>query len=85
MVGNYVSDGSRFPPRGTQGGGDSLPSEAYVTRTDGSEQPRDPIAQVVLEPGELLGHRLTGGGGPDRIDRHGHATRRNHHAAEWRQ
>ena len=63
MVANYVSDGSRFPPRGTQGGGDSLPSEAYVTRTDGSEEPLDPIAQVVLEPGELLGHRLTGGGG----------------------
>ena len=32
-------------------------------RADGDEEQLDPIAQVVLEPGELLGHLLSGGGG----------------------
>ena len=30
---------------------------------DGSEEELHPIAQVVLPPGELLGHLLSGGGG----------------------
>jgi N-methylhydantoinase B len=63
MVANYVTDGYRFPPRGTQGGGDGAPSVPYILRTDGTEEPLDPIAQLELKPGELLGHRLSGGGG----------------------
>jgi N-methylhydantoinase B len=30
---------------------------------DGGEEQLEPIAQVVLQPGELLGHLLSGGGG----------------------
>jgi N-methylhydantoinase B len=63
MVANYVTDGYRFPPRGAQGGGDGARSEPYIIRTDGTEEPLDPIAQLELQPGELLGHRLSGGGG----------------------
>jgi N-methylhydantoinase B len=32
-------------------------------RGGGREEELEPIAQVVLEPGELLGHLLSGGGG----------------------
>jgi N-methylhydantoinase B/oxoprolinase/acetone carboxylase alpha subunit len=34
-----------------------------VVKRDGSETELEPIAQVVLEPGEVLGHALSGGGG----------------------
>jgi len=63
MTAAYVTDGFRFPPRGTQGGGDAAASEPFLVRVDGSVEPLDPIAQVELQPGELLGHRLSGGGG----------------------
>jgi N-methylhydantoinase B len=63
MTAAYVTDGYRFPPRGTQGGGDAAASEPFLVRADGSVEPLDPIAQVDLQPGELLGHRLSGGGG----------------------
>jgi N-methylhydantoinase B len=63
MTAAYVTDGYRFPPRGTQGGGDGAPSEPYLVRADGTTEPLDPITQVELAPGELLGHLLSGGGG----------------------
>jgi len=63
MIAAYVTDGYAFPPRGTRGGGDAAPSEPYLVRTDGGGEPLDPITQIELQPGELLGHRLSGGGG----------------------
>ena len=64
MTAAYVTDGHHHPPRGTQGGG----TAALVDRVQGARRRRarrssHPIAQVVLEPGELLGHLLSGGGG----------------------
>jgi len=63
MTAAYVTDGYHHPPRGTQGGGTAAPSVAFKVTVDGEEQELEPIAQVVLEPGELLGHLLSGGGG----------------------
>jgi N-methylhydantoinase B len=63
MTAAYVTDGYHYPPRGTQGGGTAAPSIAFKVGADGSDQELHPIAQVVLEPGELLGHLLSGGGG----------------------
>jgi N-methylhydantoinase B len=63
MTAAYVTDGHHHPPRGTRGGGDAAPSVPFKVADDGSEQSLEPIAQVVLGPGELLGHLLSGGGG----------------------
>jgi len=63
MTAAYVTDGYHHPPRGTQGGGDAAPSVPFKVLKDGSEERLEPIAQVVVEPGELLGHLLSGGGG----------------------
>ncbi len=63
MTAAYVTDGNRFPPRGTRGGGDAAASIPFKIGTDGAESSLDPIAQVDLQPGELLGHLLSGGGG----------------------
>lgn len=63
MTAAYVTDGYHHPPRGTQGGGTAAPSIAFKVRPDGSEEELHPIAQVELQPGELLGHLLSGGGG----------------------
>ena len=63
MTAAYVTDGFHHPPRGTRGGGTAAASIAFKTGADGTEKQLDPIAQVVLEPGELLGHLLSGGGG----------------------
>ena len=62
MTAAYVTDGYHHPPRGTQGGGSAAPSIAFKVDADG-EREVEPIAQVVLEPEELLGHLLSGGGG----------------------
>jgi N-methylhydantoinase B len=62
MTAAYVTDGFHHPPRGTQGGGTAAASIAFKVSSKGEEE-LDPIAQVVLEPGELLGHLLSGGGG----------------------
>jgi N-methylhydantoinase B len=63
MTAAYVTDGYHHPPRGTQAGGTAAPSIAFKATGDGAEEALHPIAQVVLEPGELLGHLLSGGGG----------------------
>lgn len=59
----YVTDGMVNPPRGARGGGDAAPSIPYVIGTDGTERAAPPIGNVTLKCGELLGHRLSGGGG----------------------
>src|SRR5262249_45013903 len=63
MTAAYVTDGFHHPPRGTQGGGTAASSIAFKVSASGDEAQLEPIAQVVLEPGELLGHLLSGGGG----------------------
>jgi N-methylhydantoinase B len=63
MTAAYVTDGYHYPPRGTQGGGTAAPSIAFKATAGGEEEELHPIAQVVIEPGELLGHLLSGGGG----------------------
>ena len=63
MTAAYVTDGHFHPPRGTRGGGDALPSIPFRLLPDGTEEPLRPISQEVIEPGELLGHELSGGGG----------------------
>jgi N-methylhydantoinase B len=59
----YVTDGHHFPPRGVRGGGPGAPSLPFKVRVDGSEEPLPPIASTDLQPGELLLHLLSGGGG----------------------
>lgn len=59
----YVTDGMVNPPRGARGGGDAAPSVPYVISVDGTERAAPPIGNVTLRPGELLGQRLSGGGG----------------------
>jgi len=63
MTAAYVTDGHHHPPRGVRGGGDGAPSIPFRIRVDGSDEPLRPISQEVIEPGELLGHLLSGGGG----------------------
>jgi N-methylhydantoinase B len=63
MTAAYVTDGFHHPPRGTRGGGSAAASIAFKATAAGTEEPLEPIAQVVLQPGELLGHLLSGGGG----------------------
>jgi N-methylhydantoinase B len=63
MTAAYVTDGFHNPPRGTQGGADAAASVPYLLTADGKRRPLDPIGQVDLQPGELLGHDLSGGGG----------------------
>ena len=63
MTAAYVTDGHFHPPRGTQGGGDGASSEPYKLLADGTEEPLRPISQEDIQPGEMLGHRLSGGGG----------------------
>lgn len=59
----YVTDGHHFPPRGVRGGGPGAPSLPYKVLVDGVEEPLPPIASTDLQPGELLLHLLSGGGG----------------------
>ncbi len=63
MTAAYVTDGHFHPPRGTRGGGDAAASIPFRVLPDGTEEPLRPISQEVIEPGELLGHELSGGGG----------------------
>jgi len=63
MTAAYVTDGHFHPPRGTRGGGDAASSIPFRVLADGTEEPLRPISQEVFEPGELLGHLLSGGGG----------------------
>jgi N-methylhydantoinase B len=63
MTAAYVTDGHHHPPKGTRGGGDGAPSIPYRVTREGAEEPLRPISQEVIEPGELLGHLLSGGGG----------------------
>jgi N-methylhydantoinase B len=63
MTAAYVTDGYHHPPRGTRSGGTAAPSVAFKVDRDGVEGELHPIDQVVLQPGELLGHSLSGGGG----------------------
>ncbi len=66
----YVTDGAVNPPRGARGGGTAAPSVPYKIDSDGVRHPLEPIAQVQLAAGELLGHDLSGGGGyGDPLDR----------------
>ena len=63
MTAAYVTDGYHHPPRGTRGGRDGARSIPLRVRTDGGEEEFHPISQEVIQPGELLGHLLSGGGG----------------------
>src|SRR3989442_5834700 len=63
MTAAYVTDGHHHPPRGTRGGGDGAASIPFRVKPDGAEEELRPISQEVIEPGELLGHLLSGGGG----------------------
>lgn len=63
MAAYYVTDGCANPPRGVGGGGNAAPSEPYVLNTEGGIESAPLIGDVELQPGEFLGHRLSGGGG----------------------
>jgi N-methylhydantoinase B/oxoprolinase/acetone carboxylase alpha subunit len=63
MTAAYVTDGYHHPPRGAQGGGAAAASIPFKLSSEGAEEELQPIAQVLLQPGELLGHLLSGGGG----------------------
>ncbi|MCC6313280.1 MAG: hydantoinase B/oxoprolinase family protein [Thermomicrobiales bacterium] len=59
----YVTDGHHFPPRGARGGGPGAASIPLKMTTDGTEEPLPPISSADLQPGEILLHLLSGGGG----------------------
>lgn len=59
----YVTDCVSFPPRGTQGGGDSARNVAFRRGSDGAEAELAPVDSVVISPGEAVGQHHTGGGG----------------------
>lgn len=63
MTSFYFTDGLHYPPRGARGGGDAAPSLPFRITPDGDEVPIDGIGSVTLEPGELLLHLGSGGGG----------------------
>ncbi len=63
MTAYYGTEGNVNPPRGAVGGGSAAPSEPYVLTPGGEEAGAPLIGSIALEPGELLGHRLSGGGG----------------------
>jgi N-methylhydantoinase B len=63
MTAHYVTDGNVNPPRGVAGGGDAAPSEPYVLSEGGAEVSAPLIGSVTLARGEMVGHRLSGGGG----------------------
>jgi N-methylhydantoinase B len=63
MVAAYVTDGFHNPPRGTRGGDTAARSVPFKETPDGRRHELDPIASVELQPRELLGHELSGGGG----------------------
>lgn len=63
MTAFYAVDGMVNPPRGARGGGSAAPSIPFVVEADGTERPAPPIGSVELATGQLLGHRLSGGGG----------------------
>jgi N-methylhydantoinase B len=63
MTAHYVTDGNVNPPRGVAGGGDAAPSEPYVLSEGGAEISAPLIGSVTLARGEMVGHRLSGGGG----------------------
>jgi N-methylhydantoinase B len=63
MTAHYVTDGNVNPPRGVAGGGDASPSEPYVLKEGGAEVSAPLIGSVTLARGEMVGHRLSGGGG----------------------
>ena len=63
MSAAYVTAGFDHPPRGTRGGGDGARSIPYRLDVDGVRSALDPVAQIHLQAGELLGHELSGGGG----------------------
>jgi len=63
MTAHYVTDGNVNPPRGVAGGGDAAPSEPYVLSESGAEVSAPLIGSVTLARGEMVGHRLSGGGG----------------------
>jgi N-methylhydantoinase B len=63
MTAAYVTDGHFHPPRGARGGGDAAPSIPFRVKADGTEEWLRPISQEVIEPGQHLGHLLSGGGG----------------------
>ena len=63
MTAAYVTDCFVHPPRGARGGGGAAPSIPFKVQRDGSELTLQPIGVEVIEPGELLGQLLSGGGG----------------------
>lgn len=63
MAAYYVTDGCMNPPRGVGGGLNAAPSEPYVLSKQGDTGEAPLIGHVDLEPGEFIGHRLSGGGG----------------------
>lgn len=63
MAAYYVTDGHMNPPRGVCGGLDAAPSEPYIIEEDGTTTPAVLIGDVHLSKGQMLHHRLSGGGG----------------------
>ena len=75
MSAAYVTDCVTYPPRGTQGGGDSARNVPFKTTVDGEEVEIEPLDSIVVQPAETIGQHHTGGGGygdplarePDRV------------------
>lgn len=59
----YVSDGTRNPAHGVQGGLAGGRADQWLIRSDGGREHLDACAQVSLSPGERLLSISTGGGG----------------------
>lgn len=59
----YVTDGAVNPPQGVAGGSGGAASEPYILGADGTRRDAVLIGDETLATGELLGQRLSGGGG----------------------
>ena len=63
MVAAYVTDGTRFPPRGVAGGLPGGPGGAWKIGEGENEEELPLISAEVIRPGEKLVSRSPGGGG----------------------
>jgi 5-oxoprolinase (ATP-hydrolysing)/N-methylhydantoinase A len=72
------SDRQVHRPYGLAGGEEGAPSSTVIHRADGSVEPMPPMFVALLQPGDVLHHRMPGGGGwGDPADRDGEARRRD--------
>jgi N-methylhydantoinase B len=75
---HFRSDRQVHRPYGLAGGFEGAPSSTVILRADGSVERMPPMFVALLQPGDVLHHRMAGGGGfGDPADRDPEAVRRD--------